>query len=401
MATDIYEPTRQDTLSLAELRLYHQIMDYRADRGLDPIRLSASLTLTAGRHVVDTRENIWRAELDLPSGANLHSWSDAPYMADGSTPRAMWEAPERLGTDYPSQGYEITGAGYATTGEALKGWQDSPPHDAILTNEGAWASMDWRAIGLGVDTSPGPGPYGGRIYHVWFGTATDPAGPPTILGTDGDDRATLTGFADIFRGGNGNDTVSGGGGNDRIYGGAGDDSLVGGRGSDRLSGGTGDDTLQGGHGNDTLLGGAGDDVLRGGPGDDRLVGGPGADTLSGGPGADSLEGGAGADVLRGGSGPDVFVFRDADHSPAVPAERDTIVDFERGVDLIDLSRLDADTTRSGHQGFDFIGGAAFSGAAGELRNAHGVLSGDLDGDGRAEFQVDVGTNALTGHDLLL
>ncbi len=383
MAKDIYKTTSQDRLSLEELRLYHQIMDYRAEEGLDAIPLSASLTLTSGRHVVDIRENFWAENREPPSGANLHSWSDAPYMADGSTPRAMWEAPERLGTDYPGYGYEILAAGQATSAAALDTWKNSEAHNDIITNQDSWASLDWNAIGIGLDRSSGAGPYAGRVYTVWFGTETDPAGAPVIQGTGDDDRATLTDFADIAQAGRGDDTISGGRGGDRISGGDGDDRLNGDRGNDRLSGGNGADRLSGGKGNDTLFGGAGDD---------QLLGGTGADRLSGGPGADRLTGGAGADV---------FVFSAASHSPASRGARDVITDFDHGVDRIELSAIDANTERGGHQDFNFIGGAAFSDSPGELRNASGLLSGDTDGDGRADFQIDVGTNALTADDFIL
>jgi hypothetical protein len=47
-------------------------------------------------------------------------------------------------------------------------------------------------------------------------------------------------------------------------------------------------------------------------------------------------------------------------------ERDGIQDFSAG-DLIDLSRIDANTLLDGDQAFEFIGNAAFSKTAGELR----------------------------------
>jgi hypothetical protein len=39
--------------------------------------------------------------------------------------------------------------------------------------------------------------------------------------------------------------------------------------------------------------------------------------------------------------------------------------------------------------FKFIGGDAFTGAAGQLRFAAGVVSGDVNGDGKADFQIAV------------
>jgi hypothetical protein len=243
VAVDIYRRTRHDTATLEELGLYHEITAYRAEHGLEPLPLSKALTATAGRHVLDTRENIWGAGLQLPDGANLHSWSDAFYFADHRRPQVMWEAPARLGTGYAGTGYEISAAGVADIGAALRGWRNSPGHDAILTGSGGWDDVEMRAIGIGVETSPGPGPYaGGTVFHVWFGDAAD-ARAPRIVGTAGDDRARGTAF------------------DDRIAGRGGDDALAGGHGADRLAGGAGDDTLVGGPGRDTLAGGEGSDTF--------------------------------------------------------------------------------------------------------------------------------------------
>ncbi len=98
--------------------------------------------------------------------------------------------------------------------------------------------------------------------------------------------------------------------------------LTGGVGADLLRGGAGDDTLRGGPGKDTLRGDAGDDVLHGGAGADRLFAGAGADRL---------HGKGGDDMLHGGPGDDTFVYGDA------PFGRDTVRDFEDGVDVLDFS----------------------------------------------------------------
>ena len=76
-------------------------------------------------------------------------------------------------------------------------------------------------------------------------------------------------------------------------------------------------------GGDALTGDARADLLLGGAGDDVLVGGGGDDILSGGAGDDRMTGGAGADV---------FVVR-----PGGGA--DEVMDFEVGVDRLDLSAL--------------------------------------------------------------
>ncbi len=383
MSVNIYQPNAQDSLSLAELDLYHQIMDYRAEEGLGAIPLSKSLTTTAGRHVVDTRENIWGEDLRLPSGANLHSWSDAPYYADGRDPRVMWDAPERLNTGYTSSGYEISAAGQPTAAAALAGWKASPGHNDILTNQNAWANIDFNAIGIGLDTSAGPGPYGGRVYHVWFGAAADRSGPPNIMGSDRSDVMTGTSFRDLLFGGNGNDR------------------MIGGDGNDYLNGGSGNDSLSGSDGNDQLYGRAGNDVINGGIGNDYISGYSGNDSLAGFYGDDTLHGSSGIDRLSGGGGRDVFLFSLTSNAPR-GAVREAIVDFTHGYDRIDLSEIDADLGRAGNQAFEFIGREGFGGNAGELRYVGGILSGDVNGDGVADLQIEItNLSALTSTDFIL
>lgn len=204
--------------------------------------------------------------------------------------------------------------------------------------------------------------------------------------------AAGTGFADSYSGTRFGDTIRGLGGSD---------SLSGMNGHDHLLGGRGNDVLSGGNGHDNLSGGAGKDLLAGGRGNDLLLGGGGRDTLSGGAGRDILDGGAGADVLTGGAAADVFRF-----VTAGSARNDRITDFRSGQnDVIDLAAIDADSTQTGNQGFSFIGDAAFS-AAGQLRVTIGAdatyVSGDLDGDGKADFRLTLeGAITLMDSDFLL
>lgn len=382
MTVDVTQPTSQDALSLQELSLYHAIMRYRASLGLAAIPLSKGLTTTAGRHVADTRENIWAAGVTLPADANLHSWSDAYYYSDHRDPSVMWDAPERVNSGYDSAGYEISAAGFATTDLALGGWMASPSHNAIIAQTGVWADIDLMAIGIGVDTSEGAGIYRGRVFHVWFGETTD-AAIPNILGTTAADAVLGTPFAD------------------RIFGGAGDDRINGADGSDDLRGNAGNDVLLGDRGDDRLIGSTGDDTLEGGSGADRLWGNDGLDRLNGGSGADLLIGGLGGDVLTGGSSADVFMFVAIAESP-VGAGRATITDFRPGFDLIDMSRIDAIAATPENDAFSFIGTAAFSGRAGEIRQAADSVDVDVNGDGLADMQIGTGQpGALSAGDFIL
>ena len=200
-------------------------------------------------------------------------------------------------------------------------------------------------------------------------------------------------------------------GADRVQGSQWGDTLVGFGALDVLRGFGGDDVLYGRFGNDRLFGGkgmdslsgeAGADVLDGGWGGDRLLGGTGNDTLAGGAGRDQLVGGVGKDLLRGGADADVFVFR----SPAEAGRgewSDTIADFARAEgDKLSLRAIDADLTAGGDQAFAFIGVRGFSGEAGELRQRGGSLLGDLDGDGVADFRIEVAAaGGLAASDILL
>ncbi|MFE0757366.1 calcium-binding protein [Inquilinus sp. NPDC058860] len=161
-----------------------------------------------------------------------------------------------------------------------------------------------------------------------------------------------------------------------------------------ISGTAGHDIFVGTDGGNFLDGWRGDDLLSGRGGTDRLEGGAGDDVLVGGRGADGLESGAGADIIR--------IDRLAE---SLPGQEDTILDFTFR-DRIDLSRIDADLTTAGNQAFTFIGTAAFTGAAGELRaEVRGddlLVSADADGDRAADLAVEVlGLTELAGDDFIL
>ena len=238
-----------------------------------------------------------------------------------------------------------------------------------------------------------------------------------------------------------------------------DNLLMGGDGDDSLNGGAGADTMWGGDGNDTfyfddagdranefagqglldtvystvdttvglhieylrLVGGAIDgtgnsqangifgtesqNVLRGGGGNDALKGNGGNDFLYGEAGIDRLFGGMGADVMSGGSERDFFVFENIAETSYVLGGStiyDRIVDFSSAQgDKIDLFTIDANGAGAGNGTFSFIGANAFHGVAGELRFADHFVEGDVDGNGFADFRIEVNVASLNAGDFLL
>ena len=278
----------------------------------------------------------------------------------------------------------------------------------------------------------------------------------TLIGDGAANSLASGGGRDIVDGSGGNDVLDGGEGSDELAGGLGDDVVHGGAGNDRIWGNVGNDTLTGGAGADILAGGAGtdtadysaspggvtvdlvqgtgsggdaegdtlsmienvigtdyndditgnnaDNVLIGGTGDDRLFGGYGSDQLEGGFGNDILIGAdGGGDILSGGRGANTFVFVLPWDSE--PGHEDQITDFGgpdvSEADLIDVSLIDANYNTPGDDTFIFIGTAAFTNTAGELRSAAHYLEGDINGDGTAEFRVHLNVASLAITDLLL
>lgn len=137
-----------------------------------------------------------------------------------------------------------------------------------------------------------------------------------------------------------------------------------------------------------------------------IFGNKAANALSGVGGNDVLTGGLGRDVLTGGAGNDRFDFNAIVETGKTVASRDTITDFSHGHDKLDVSTIDARTTAGGNQAFKFIAQQAFHHKAGELHvvkvAGHNIVEGDVNGDGRADFQIDVkGLVVLTSVDFVL
>lgn len=222
-----------------------------------------------------------------------------------------------------------------------------------------------------------------------------------LQGAAGNDRLAGLEGADTLMGGAGIDRLDGGTGNDTIYADGGNDVILGGDGSDWLfltgstaqrldlrlatAQATGVATLSvtgiehagGGTGADMLIGAANGNALSGGAGDDKLYGHAGNDVLNGGAGRDALFGGAGADVLIGGADADRFIFTVAADA-GTGAAADRIADFQHDIDVIDLIGLPLT---------GFVGSAAFSGRAGQLRWSGTALEADLNGDRLADFAI--------------
>ena len=91
----------------------------------------------------------------------------------------------------------------------------------------------------------------------------------------------------------------------------------------------------------------------------------------------------------GGAGADVFIFNNVSESAVHSA--DEVEDFETGIDKIDLSVIDADTTTAGNQAFTFVqfpSGFAAGQATVVVAGSVTHLYLDVDGGGY-DMQVDI------------
>jgi Ca2+-binding RTX toxin-like protein len=233
------------------------------------------------------------------------------------------------------------------------------------------------------------------------------------------------------------------------------DTLIGSNGANILNGAGGADTLKGGRGNDIYVanaetrivekagegidsiqavltsyslaklphierlalfhlneniplngtGNAAKNVIQGHDGANVLRGLAGNDVLQGFAGTDTLIGGKNKDRLTGGDDADIFDFNRATEI-GKGAKRDVITDFQSlQLDQIDLSSIDA-RKGGGNQSFTFIGTDKFHKTKGELHyktsGVNVIVEGDIDGDGKADFQIQVtGVATLAAADFIL
>ena len=233
-------------------------------------------------------------------------------------------------------------------------------------------------------------------------------------------------------------------------------NLIGNRFAQTITGNAGDNQLNGGLGVDTLIGGKGNDAyyLNDVGLDGRVIdtivelanqgidgvrtsvtvnlnearyanvengyltgtaainlGGAAANNvLIGNDGANLIAGLGGRDIMRGGLGVDTFKYFFNTDTGKTALTRDLIQDFTHLTDKIDISAMDANGALAGDGTFVFqaVKDTAFTGVAGQLHyltsGANTLIEGDFNGDGVADFQIELTGNIATltgGTDIIL
>ena len=266
-------------------------------------------------------------------------------------------------------------------------------------------------------------------------------GADTMIGAAGDDTYMVDNTSDVVTetASNGTDLVSSsvtftlstnvenltltGGGAINGTGNASDNVITGTTGANTMTGLAGNDTYIVDHASDLVVeaASAGTDTVRSsiaytlgtnvenlvltGVGNIAGTGNAANNVITGNGASNIITGAAGTDTMTGGLGADIFDFNLSTES-TVGAGHDVITDFTHTQgDRIDLTGIDADTTVALDQAFSFVGGAAFSGGSNhlhELRYAGGLIQGDTNGDGTADFEIQVtGSPTLVAADFFL
>ena len=125
--------------------------------------------------------------------------------------------------------------------------------------------------------------------------------------------------------------------------------------------------------------------------DDAITGTAGGELLMGSTSNDLFVLAGGLDTVIGGAGVDRFVFGPATLGAAA-AQAVALADLDRSLgEVIDLGPINAIAATLANDAFSFIGGAAFSGVAGQLRWAESagerLIEGDVNGDRVADLTI--------------
>ncbi len=371
-------------------------------------------------------------QITLPSGALLTLNADGTFNYNPNGKFDYLGGPTSGASNISATDsftYTVNGGDTATVTVTINGVDSTGD---ILNGNGGNNTIN---AGTGNDTINGLG----GDDNLSGGTGND-----IINGGDNNDTLNGDDGNDKLNGDNGTDTLNGGLGADLLHGGAGDDHLFGGADNDTMYGDGGNDDMHGGTGNDIYyVDDAGDTVdeavgegsdivrasitwtlsanvetlqlqgvgnidgtgnelannLQGNDGNNTLSGLAGVDTINGGAGNDRIIGGTGNDLMTGGTGADTFVvLSESVYSSIAPAGKALEIDFVYDLnkaegDKLDLSGVDANINLAGDQAFTLVG--AFDKHAGQMTLAYTastnltVLSLDVDGDGKADYQMKI------------
>lgn len=161
-------------MSPDDVELYNLLNTYRVQNGRTALPPSFWLGATAQWKIWDRNNNPGA----VSGQCSTHSWSNnpppgvfwSPVCWTGSQSGEMWFKPREISAGvYTGHSFELTAdaGGLQTPAQALAQWQNSPAHNPVILQQGAWAGITFT--GMGVDLS---GPYA----ILWFGSGANNGG---------------------------------------------------------------------------------------------------------------------------------------------------------------------------------------------------------------------------------
>lgn len=163
---------QQDTIeefciSAEEYKLFNLVNEYRRSDNLAAIPLSQSLSKVAKQHIDDLIQNKPDTNTcSFHSWSNKGNWQSCCFTKESRDKLCMQTKPSEL-TSYTGKGYEVVywESREATANKAIDQWKETPAARSILTNTKEWATLNWKAIGIGID---------GGFAIIWLGEESDP-----------------------------------------------------------------------------------------------------------------------------------------------------------------------------------------------------------------------------------
>jgi hypothetical protein len=105
-------------------------------------------------------------------------WQPVCYTPNHAQAAQMWNKPRQIsGNVFTGNGFEnaaVSGA-IIDAETAIWLWQNSPSHNDVILNRGAWASINFGAMGVGIY---------GNYAVLWFADSSDVSGTMSLCQTE-------------------------------------------------------------------------------------------------------------------------------------------------------------------------------------------------------------------------
>lgn len=178
-SASVVAPGMNTVLTAEEAKLVDLINIERNSKNLSDVPATVSLSQTAKWHLRDLILNAPDKGIDergMPcgmqswsgEGSKMGGWEILCYTRDHRYASGMWKKPREI-TGYAGNGFEVTywRSSSITAEMAIDAWKRNKAQWSVITQEGVWKKMSWKAMGVAID---------GNYASLWFGDQVDGKG---------------------------------------------------------------------------------------------------------------------------------------------------------------------------------------------------------------------------------